>query len=190
MTDWLAALIPNANGLPLVDKELPPACSQWERLDLSTLFSNCRKVNVSLYVILTLSKGLLPSRADALRGWLTWLRLIGVGVPRGALSFKGAWIAEELNKHNHSKYSTLKSKGQFSNITLCQRIDVYVSLLKAMGFIFPMFWLNTEAIPNSLTILIRDGRGIRRFFSALFAALGSLIIPKKRKRNSQKRIWR
>ncbi len=95
MTDWLAALIPNANGLPLVDKELAPVCSQWEHLDRSTLFSNCGKVDVSLYGILTLSKGLLPSRADALRGWLTWLRLIGVGAPRGALSFKGAWIAEE-----------------------------------------------------------------------------------------------
>ena len=44
---------------------------------------------------LTLSKGLLPRRLEADRGWLAWLRLMGVGVPRGAFSFRGAWRAGE-----------------------------------------------------------------------------------------------
>lgn len=32
---------------------------------------------------------------------------------------------------------------------------------------------------------MRDGRGIGRFFTALFAALGSLIIPKRKKRKKE-----
>lgn len=55
-------------------------------------------------------------------------------------------------------------------------------------FLYRYFGFNAKAIPNSLTILMRDGRGIGRFFIALFAALGSLIIPKREKEAVKKNL--
>lgn len=39
-----------------------------------------------------------------------------------------------------------------------------------------------QNLPNSFTMLTRDVRGTGRFFIALFATLGSLIIPKGQKK--------